>query len=146
MDVRLDVPLYTQHLTIGPSALSAILDVPDECDTLALIVPARGCSRHVRRDNDLAAALRRRGCATLVVDYVDERMARACSPALLAVRLGEVLDWIDAVPLFAPLPLLLVCVDAIDAELDEVIAAHGGRAAGLRRIEAEALLAEPIAI
>lgn len=97
--MRLDLPLYTQHVTVGPSALPAILDVPQDCDTLALIVPAHGCSRRARRDNDLAAALRRRGCATLVVDYVDERDAgRGCSPTLLAERVGEVLDWIDAVP------------------------------------------------
>lgn len=141
--MRLDVPLYTQQLAIGPSEMSAFLDVPDECDALALIVPAYGCSRHVVRDNHLAAALRKRGYATLIVDYVDDlHQGRPCDPALLARRLGEVLDWIDAVPMFAPLPLMLVHTGPIDPAVTDALASRPPRTAGATVVDAEQALAE----
>lgn len=141
--MHLDVPLYTQQLAIGPSEMPAFLDVPEACDTLALIVPSRGCSRHVRRDNEIAAALRKRGCATLVVDFVNGWPRNApCDPALLARRLSETLDWIDAVPMFAPLPVMLVETDPIDPSIAAALAARPPRPAGLMRVEADQALAD----
>lgn len=141
--MRLDVPLYTQQLAIGPSEMPAFLDVPEDCDALALIVPACGGSRHVAGDNHLAAALRKRGCATLIVDYVDDwQRGRPCDPALLARRLGEALDWIEAVPIFAPLPLMLVHTDPIDPAIEATLAARPPRPAGSRLVTAEKALAE----
>lgn len=141
--MRLDVPLYTQQLAIGPSEMPAFLDVPDECDTLALIVPAYGCSRHVISDNHLAAALRKRGCATLIVDFVNDwPRTTPCDPALLARRLGETLDWIDAVPIFAPLPLMLVHAEPVDPAIADALASRPTRAAGMTLIDAEQALAD----
>lgn len=141
--MHLDVPLYTQQLAIGPSEMPAILDAPEDCDTLAVIVPARGCSRHVRRDNDVAASLRKRGCATLIVDYVNgwPRTAR-CDPHLLARRLNEALDWIDAVPMFAPLPVVLVYLDPLDATIPATLTQRPPRPAGLTLVSADQALAD----
>lgn len=141
--MRLDVPLYTQQLAIGPSEMPAFLDVPEDCDALALIVPACGCSRHVVSDNHLAAALRKRGYATLIVDYVDDwRRKRPCDPALLARRLGEALDWIDAVPMFAPLPLMLVHTDPVDPAITDALATRPPRTAGATLVDADQAFAD----
>lgn len=141
--MHLDVPLYTQQLAIGPSEMAAILDVPEASDTLVLIVAARGCSRHVRRDNEVAAALRKRGCATLVVDFVNGwPRSTPCDPALLARRLGEALDWIDAVPMFAPLPLMLVHTDPIDPAITAALASRPPRRAGMVLVNADQALAD----
>ena len=133
--MHLNLPLSSQHLSIGPSNLSAILDAPEDCQGLCVFISERGWSRHAALDNELTQILRALNCAVLIVDYIDEASAVDAAERRreLPDRLDEVLTWIEAVPLFAPVPLYLAQIGDVSSDCAEALKAHTNRIRGVIR-------------
>lgn len=130
--MHLNLPLSSQHLSIGASGLSAILDAPEECLGLGVLISEKGWSRHSTLDNDLARVLGSVGMAMLIVDYLDEASAATAAgrSILLPSRLEEVFAWIEAVPPLASVPVFLVEVGDVARECSETLRRHRTRISG----------------
>jgi hypothetical protein len=122
------MPFASQHISIGPRQIQAFLDCPDDPRALVLFVHERGCGRHDPVDNQIATTLHNSGFATLLVDLFDPKEQYELSASARGVelpdRIGDVIDWLVAVP---PLKgLALHCVgsgDIADALLRAVCTA-----------------------
>ncbi len=96
-------------VAIGPLRLAGDLQVPADAAALILFAHGSGSSRLSPRNRAVAAALNRRGMATLLFDLLtpDEEADRAnvFDIPLLAERLVAAVQWIDGQKSLARLPL-----------------------------------------
>ena len=96
-------------VAIGPLRLAGDLQVPADAAALILFAHGSGSSRLSPRNRAVAAALNRRGMATLLFDLLtpDEEADRAnvFDIPLLAERLVAAVQWIDGQKALARLPL-----------------------------------------
>ncbi len=78
------------------------LTIPEECAGLVVFAHGSGSSRHSPRNRFVAAVLNSAGLGTLLFDLLtpDEELDRAAvfDIELLADRLGEVTQWLEAQP------------------------------------------------
>lgn len=90
------------EIDLGPLRLKALLGVPPEAGGLVIFAHGSGSGRLSPRNNQVAAALRDAGLATLLLDLLtpDEERDRAnvFDIALLASRLSYATDWSAAAP------------------------------------------------
>ncbi|QLC26490.1 alpha/beta hydrolase [Parasphingopyxis algicola] len=94
---------------VGPNRLNALLGVPEEPVGLVIFAHGSGSGRLSPRNNHVAAALRRMGLATLLLDLLtraEERdRANVFDIQLLATRLVEATDWAGAAARIDALPI-----------------------------------------
>ncbi len=94
---------------IPPLQLEAALGIPPGAGGLVLFAHGSGSSRHSPRNNQVAAALRNAGLATLLFDLLTEReasdRANVFDIGLLAERLLAATAWAGAHPTTGALPL-----------------------------------------
>ena len=105
-------PATARRVQVGPLALAADIALPAAPRGLVVFAHGSGTARHSPRNRSAAQALNRQGFATLLFDLLapDEatRRGKTFDLALLARRLADALDWIDAQPALAALPLGLL--------------------------------------
>lgn len=97
-------------VTVGPHGLKAFLGIPDAARGLVIFAHGSGSGRFSPRNNQVAAALRQAGFATLLLDLLREEeteRAYVFDIPLLASRLVEAADWARTVPEIATLPIAL---------------------------------------
>lgn len=86
-----------QDVLIGPFGLRGILWVPVDATGLVIFAHGSGSGRLSPRNNYVAAALRRSGCATLLLDLLtpaeEANRANVFDIALLAERLTSAAAW-----------------------------------------------------
>jgi putative phosphoribosyl transferase len=86
------------EVLIPPHGLKALLGVPSQARGIVVFAHGSGSGRLSPRNQRVAAALRRAGIATLLLDLLtaeEERdRANVFDIALLARRLGEATDWV----------------------------------------------------
>ncbi|WP_315918247.1 dienelactone hydrolase family protein [Mesorhizobium sp. SP-1A] len=91
------VPRDVEEVRIGPSRLAGLLGVPEGARGIVIFAHGSGSGRLSSRNNHVAAALRRAGLATLLLDLLtaDEEQDRrnVFDIALLASRLALATDW-----------------------------------------------------
>ena len=117
--VRTDLSSHTfqtsrEGLTIQLDRVSLVGDLylPERASAIVVFAHGNGSSRFSPRNRSVAAALRRGGLATLLVDLLtedeDARDARAAELrfdiGLLAERLIGITDWLQRDPMIASLP------------------------------------------
>jgi putative phosphoribosyl transferase len=93
---------------IPPLGLEGLLGVPDGAKGLVIFAHGSGSGRHSPRNNQVAAGLRERGLATLLLDLLrpeEEHRANVFDIELLAARLAAAADWARSEPQLAALPL-----------------------------------------
>lgn len=99
----------TRRVLIGPRQLDGDLALPAQARALIVFAHGSGSSRLSPRNQRVAAALRAQGLGTLLFDLLspEEALDRdlVFAVELLGQRLVEVLDWIDARPGLAALPV-----------------------------------------
>jgi pimeloyl-ACP methyl ester carboxylesterase len=104
-----DDPAPTRRVLIGPHALDGDLDVPAQARALVVFCHGSGSSRRSPRNRQVASTLNARGLATLLFDLLSPAEAEdrrlVFDDRLLADRVCEALDWIDARPALAALPV-----------------------------------------
>jgi len=102
-------PLQSREVLIPPLDLGGTLNLPDGADALVVFAHGSGSSRFSPRNRAVAAALNRRGIATLLFDLlvpVEEGDRRnVFDIPLLADRLALAVRWIDGEEELAGLPL-----------------------------------------
>lgn len=85
------------ELQIPPNGLAALLDLTPQARDLVVFAHGSGSGRLSPRNQYVAAALRRAGFATLLLDLLmpqeENDRAKVFDIALLAERLGEATDW-----------------------------------------------------
>ena len=101
--------VQSREVLIPPLDLGGGLNLPDRADALVVFAHGSGSSRFSPRNRAVAAALNRRGIATLLFDLLvpaeeDDRRNVFDIP-LLADRLALAVRWIDGEHEIAPLPL-----------------------------------------
>jgi len=102
-------PLQSREVLIPPLDLGGTLNLPDGADALVVFAHGSGSSRFSPRNRAVAAALNRRGIATLLFDLLvpaeegDRR--NVFDIPLLADRLALAVRWIDGEEELAGLPL-----------------------------------------
>jgi putative phosphoribosyl transferase len=86
-----------QEVLIGPSGLRGVLAVPPDATGLVIFAHGSGSGRLSPRNNYVAEALRRSGCATLLLDLLtpaeEADRANVFDIALLAERLTGAAKW-----------------------------------------------------
>jgi dienelactone hydrolase len=86
-----------QEVLIGPSGLRGVLAVPPDATGLVIFAHGSGSGRLSPRNNHVAEALRRSGCATLLLDLLtpseEADRANVFDIALLAERLTCAATW-----------------------------------------------------
>lgn len=132
---------YGHSVTVGPHALKALLGLPAAPQGLIVFAHGSGSGRFSPRNNQVAAALRQAGFATLLLDLLrpEEEADRAnvFDIPLLAARLAEAVDWAHTVPALATLPIglfgastgagaALVAAAQLDGGIHAVVS-RGGR-------------------
>jgi pimeloyl-ACP methyl ester carboxylesterase len=99
----------TRDIRIPPIGLAGTLHVPQDAYALVAFAHGSGSSRLSPRNRAVAGGLKARGIATLLFDLLtpDEEADRAnvSDIPLLAVRLVDVVNWLDGQPSLAKLPL-----------------------------------------
>jgi len=102
-------PLQSREVLIPPLDLGGTLNLPDGADALVVFAHGSGSGRFSPRNRAVAAALNRRGIATLLFDLLvpaeegDRR--NVFDIPLLADRLALAVRWIDGEEELAGLPL-----------------------------------------
>ncbi len=94
------------RVPIGRTALVGDLTIPPGAQTLVLFAHGSGSSRHSRRNQFVARSLEGQGLGTLLIDLltVDEESVDQSTAqfrfdiALLALRLGSIIDWLGEQP------------------------------------------------
>ncbi|MEV0895515.1 alpha/beta family hydrolase [Actinoplanes sp. NPDC049802] len=102
-----------ERIELGPVRLDADLTLPEHAIGVVLFAHGSGSSRHSPRNRAVAAALNRRGLATVLADLLtaeeEVRDARTrelrFDIGLLADRLVGMVDWMRAQPPTAALPI-----------------------------------------
>jgi putative phosphoribosyl transferase len=92
--------MSSDAVRVGPLRLPGTLAMPPSAAAVVLFAHGSGSSRHSPRNRAVAQALHERGLGTLLFDLLDEDEAldrhRVFDIALLAERLVQAIDWIDA--------------------------------------------------
>lgn len=95
MDAQIDS--IRQEVLIGPWALRGLLAVPGDANGLVIFAHGSGSGRLSPRNNYVAEALRKAGCATLLLDLLtpaeEANRANVFDIALLAERLTSAAQW-----------------------------------------------------
>ena len=145
-------------VTIGPHHLEAFLALPASPTGLIIFAHGSGSGRFSPRNNKVAHALRQAGFATLLLDLLtpgeEADRANVFDIPLLASRLVEAADWVEATPGLAGLPIgyfgastgagaALLAAARADGRIRAVVS-RGGRpdlaGASLREVKAPTLL------
>lgn len=107
MDMRIDIA--PRDVMVGPYALRGLLGVSENPQGLVIFAHGSGSGRLSPRNNYVAAALRRNGCATLLLDLLsfteEQDRANVFDIALLATRLASAAKWASEQPGLADLPI-----------------------------------------
>jgi putative phosphoribosyl transferase len=94
---------------VGPRRLKAFLGVPKQAAGIVIFGHGSGSGRLSPRNQYVAAALRRAGFATLLLDLLtvseEADRAKVFDIALLAQRLGDAISWTSAQPEVGKLPI-----------------------------------------
>jgi putative phosphoribosyl transferase len=93
---------------IPPLGLEGLLGVPHGAMGLVIFAHGSGSGRNSPRNQEVAAGLRERGLATLLLDLLcpeEEARANGFGIGLLASRLAAAADWARGQPQLAPLPI-----------------------------------------
>jgi len=102
-------PVAEFEVAVGPRGLSASLAVPQDARGLVIFAHGSGSSRFSPRNGFVAAALREKGLATLLMDLLTEEEAQdrrnVFDIPLLAGRVVEAIDWATAEPALGELPI-----------------------------------------
>jgi putative phosphoribosyl transferase len=147
-----------REVAIGSLQLSGHLRLPASAAVLVIFAHGSGSSRFSPRNRAVAEALNAQGMGTLLFDLLttDEEQDRAnvFDISLLSERLVDVVDWIDAQPELAGLPLglfgastgaaaALVAAAKLGSRIGAVVS-RGGRpdlaGAALEKVTAPTLL------
>ena len=146
----------------GDAVLKGWLDVPDHASGIVVFVHGSGSSRYSKRNNAVAAYLRRSGLGTLLFDLLTDAEERIdvvtreyrFDIPLLCKRLAGAIRWLSGQPESGDLPIglfgsstgaaaALIVAAQIPERIDAVVS-RGGRAdlAGehLRHVKAPTLL------
>jgi putative phosphoribosyl transferase len=103
------MPTASVEVDVGRYELKGLLGVPPEPTGLVIFAHGSGSGRLSPRNNQVAAALRDRGLATLLIDLLtpaeEHDRANVFDIALLASRLSSATDWALAQPQTAHLPI-----------------------------------------
>ena len=103
------VEVILQEVLIGPFGLRGLLAVPAAANGLVIFAHGSGSGRLSPRNNYVAEALRRAGCATLLLDLLtpDEEANRSnvFDIALLAERLTSAAAWASRQTALQDLPI-----------------------------------------
>jgi len=98
-----------QDVLIGPFGLRGILWVPVDATGLVIFAHGSGSGRLSPRNNYVAEALRRSGCATLLLDLLtraeEANRANVFDIALLAERLTSAASWASRQTALQDLPI-----------------------------------------
>ena len=101
--------LIRQEVLIGPFGLRGILGVPANASGLVIFAHGSGSGRLSPRNNQVAEALRRAGCATLLLDLLtpaeEANRANVFDIALLAERLTSAASWASRQTALQDLPI-----------------------------------------
>lgn len=120
-----------RRLTIGPAGLPGELMVPEAATGIVVFAHGSGSSRRSPRNRLTAERLRERGIGTLLVDLLppDETAdsGKAFDIGLLAARLGDCVDALQAEPALHALPLGLFGASTGAAAALDCAAARGGQ-------------------
>ncbi len=104
-----DDPGAEVRITIGPTVLAGLLDVPPAARAVVVFAHGSGSSRRSPRNRSVARVLRQAGLATLLFDLLtpeEERVrTNVFDVALLAQRLVEVTGWLRRQPMTKGLPV-----------------------------------------
>jgi dienelactone hydrolase len=107
MSVRIDTAAY--EAIIGRYHLGGLIGVPPAASGIIIFAHASGNGRFSPRNNQVAAAMRRSGMATLLIDLLtgQEETSRAnmFDVHLLASRLASATQWVREQPEIAQLPI-----------------------------------------
>jgi putative phosphoribosyl transferase len=107
MDMHLDTT--PRDVLVGPFDLRALLGVPANATGTVIFAHGSGSGRLSPRNNHVAAALRRAGCATLLLDLLtpteEANRANVFDIALLAERLATAAQWVLRQPELQHLPI-----------------------------------------
>ena len=118
-----------RRLTIGPAGLEAELMVPTAASGLVVFAHGSGSGRRSPRNRRVAELLREHGIGTLLVDLLlpDEAadQAKVFDVGLLAARLGDCIDQLQAESALCMLPLGLFGASTGAAAALDCAAARG---------------------
>lgn len=107
MDPQLSIA--THEVPVGPFGLRGLLGVPANAAGLVIFAHGSGSGRLSPRNNYVAEALRKAGCATLLLDLLtpaeEADRANVFDIALLADRLASATDWASRQPELRGLPI-----------------------------------------
>ncbi|WP_159726396.1 dienelactone hydrolase family protein [Methylosinus sp. Ce-a6] len=102
-------PVAEFEVAVGPRGLGASLAIPQDARGLVIFAHGSGSSRFSPRNGFVAAALREKGLATLLMDLLTEEEAQdrrnVFDIPLLAGRVVEAIDWAAAEPALGELPI-----------------------------------------
>ncbi len=100
---------YLREVSVGESALKAILAVPENPIGLVIFAHGSGSGRLSPRNNHVAAALQQQHIATLLIDLLTEaeeqNRSNVFDIALLARRLASAASWARQQPDLKDLPI-----------------------------------------
>jgi predicted phosphoribosyltransferase/predicted alpha/beta-hydrolase family hydrolase len=138
------------RIALADATLDGDLALPPGARGLVVFAHGSGSSRHSPRNRQVAAALQRRGIATLLLDLLtpseDRRTAHRFDIALLSRRLGGALDWARAQPGLRDLPAGLFGASTGAAAAIEVAAREAGAVAAVVSRGGRSDLASPQAL
>jgi putative phosphoribosyl transferase len=116
---------------VGPRRLKAFLGVPKQAGGIVIFAHGSGSGRLSPRNQHVAAALRRAGFATLLLDLLtvaeESDRARVFDIALLAQRLGDAISWTSAQLEIGKLPIGLFGASTGAGAALTAAARHDGR-------------------
>ncbi len=116
------------------SALLADLTLPAGRHAITLVVDGRGLSRHAAQDRALAHFLQAQGLGTLLADFLtpeEQASQRAADLPRLTGRLVDAVQWVEAHPACAGLPVALCGLEAGSAPALLAAAKLGSRLSAL---------------
>lgn len=107
MDTQLRIAPH--EIQVGPFGLRGLLGVPVNAVGLVIFAHGSGSGRLSPRNNYVAEALRKAGCATLLLDLLtpteEADRSNVFDIALLADRLASATDWASRQPELRGLPI-----------------------------------------
>lgn len=107
MTVAIDTAPH--EVMIGQYRLAGLLGMPPAASGIVIFAHGSGSGRFSPRNNQVAAALRRNGMATLLIDLLTEQeetnRANVFDVHLLASRLASAAEWVRKQPEMAQLPI-----------------------------------------
>ncbi|BBU60892.1 hypothetical protein MSC49_08270 [Methylosinus sp. C49] len=102
-------PIAEYEVAVGPRRLGGSLAIPEDAQGQIIFAHGSGSSRFSPRNRFVAAALRERRLATLLMDLLSEEEAEdrrnVFDIPLLASRVVEAIDWTATEPLLRNMPI-----------------------------------------